>query len=169
MKPRFNLRNNNQPAIRVGRTLEGTIFEIIAAVLIVIMWVVTFILWSRSPESVPTHFGVTGTADAYGNRSAMLIMAAVGTLVTVIMLVSAYSPSKTINMPVNVRTPRQFMIVIRMTRILAVITPLLFTSIACMMAYPDSQLAFIFLMVCFVSMIAVAIYSTVKVGRAKNG
>ena len=64
MKQRINLRNNNQPAIRVGRTLEGTIFEIIAAVLIVIMWVVTFILWSRSPETVPTHFGVTGTAEA---------------------------------------------------------------------------------------------------------
>ena len=48
MKLIFNKRNNEQPAIKVGRTLEGTIFEIVTAVLIIVMWVVAFILWSRS-------------------------------------------------------------------------------------------------------------------------
>lgn len=169
MKLIFNKHNNEQPAIKVGRTLEGTIFEIVTAVLIIVMWVVAFILWSRSPETIPTHFGANGSADSYGDRSTMFLIPAIGTVVSIILLVSAYLPSKMINMPVNMRTPHQFMIAIRMVRIIAVVITLMFMSISFMMAFPHSRLPFICLMVTFVTMIAVVIISTVMVGRAKNG
>lgn len=168
MRLKLNNRNNNQPDIRVGRTLEGTIFELVTAVLVVIMWIVAIVLWSRSPETVPTHFDISGSADSYGDRATMLIVPAIGTIVSLLLLVSAYRPAKMINMPVNVRTPRQFMIVIRMTRILAVVITLMFISITLMTAFPSSKLPFIFLMTTFVCMIAILIYFTIKVGRAKD-
>lgn len=120
--------------IKVHRTVEGTIFEIVAAVLLVVLWVLTIVLWQKSDPVVATHFDLSGTPDGFGSRNHMFVTAVAGTLSTVLLLVSAYFP-RHINLPVGIGNIRQTTIAVRMVRVLAVTVALLFIGIPLSMTF----------------------------------
>lgn len=120
--------------IKVHRTTEGTIFEIVAALLLVVLWVLTVVLWQKSDPVVATHFDLSGTPDGFGSRNHMFVTAVAGTLSTVLLLVSAYFP-RHINLPVGISNIRQAAIAVRMVRVLAVTVALLFIGIPLSMAF----------------------------------
>lgn len=114
--------------IKVHRTTEGTIFEIVAALLLVVLWVLTVVLWQRCNSTIATHFDLTGTPDGFGSRNHMFVTAVAGTVSTVLLLVSAYFP-RFINLPVGISNIRQAATAVRMVRVLAVTVALLFIGI----------------------------------------
>ena len=115
--------------MRVGRTLEGTIFEIAFLVLAILVW--AFIVWlmSRAPDTVPTHFNLEGKADSWGSPTTILFPCVVTTVVGACLLLAAYFPH-TVNLPVEVKTPRQVALVIRMVRVMALELLLLTLALA---------------------------------------
>ncbi len=167
---RFRLTNfhDDKPHIKVGRTMEGNIFELVTVTLIIVMWVIALVVWNRSPESVPTHFSIDGTPDAYGSRSALLIIPVVGTLVSLLLLVGAYFPTRFVRLPVEVRTPGQCLLVVRMVRIMAVIAVPLFISIILMTTWPESKVPFGCMVGWLVLLIAVSVYYTVKIYQRRS-
>ncbi|HMM10759.1 MAG TPA: DUF1648 domain-containing protein [Bacteroidales bacterium] len=44
------------------------ILEVAAVVLLFVLWVYTFAVWSVLPETIPVHFNVKGQADGFGDR-----------------------------------------------------------------------------------------------------
>lgn len=159
----------NRPSVIVHRTKEGLVFEVISAVLIVLLWVIAVVLFLHSPEKVPTHFGADLEANAIGSKSVLLIMAAVGTFTTILMLVSAYFPHKMVNMPFEVTDVRQYAPIVQMTRVLAIETALLFISVVIMMgAYYKSVLPKILLPCVFVLIIITTIYYSVKAYKLRK-
>ena len=114
--------------IKVHRTTEGTIFEIVAALLLVVLWVLTVVLWQKSNPTIATHFDLTGTPDGFSSRNHMFVTAVAGTVSTVLLLVSAYFP-RFINLPVGISNIRQAATAVRMVRVLAVTVALLFIGI----------------------------------------
>lgn len=120
---------NNKLKVHVGRTLEGTLFEIAFLVLAILVWAVIVWLMSRAPETVPTHFNLEGKADSWGSPTTILFPCIITTVVGACLLLAAYFPH-TINIPVEVKTPRQVALVIRMVRVMALELLLLTLALA---------------------------------------
>ena len=106
--------------IKVNRTLEGTIFEFAFLVLLIAVWVFIIIALQKAPDVVPTHFDGADHPTSYDSKYSILFTTIVTSIGGIIMLGGAYFPHK-INMPVKVKTPRQYLLAIRMVRVLSLV------------------------------------------------
>lgn len=106
--------------IKVNRTLEGTIFEFAFLVVLIAVWVFIIIALQKAPDVVPTHFDAAGRATSYDSKFGILFATIFTTIGGVIMLGGAYFPH-TINIPVKVKTPRQYLLAVRMMRVLSLV------------------------------------------------
>ena len=137
----MKLKKDNRPAVKVNRTLEGTIFEIVVAAILIVSWVIIIINRNNLPASFP------------------FAQCIVTSLVSLGMLVAAYFPNS-INMPVQINTPRQYALAIRMVRIIGVILSLMPVT-----AYFHSMLSTVF---CVGGLVVVIIIFSVLIYRAKG-
>jgi hypothetical protein len=54
--------------------------------------------WGRLPETIPTHFGLDGKADAYGGKATLLVLPAMAAAIFVALTALAAYP-RMLNMP----------------------------------------------------------------------
>jgi len=101
--------------IKVYRTTEGTIFEIIFLVVLITVWTLLITYWHQAPDIIPTHFGIDGQPNDWGSKSGILIPCGITSLTGLVLMILAYFPHK-VNIPVTVSSPRQWPLVVRMTR-----------------------------------------------------
>lgn len=100
-------------------TREDLILEIIAAVLLVVMWGFTVWLYHVSPEKIPVHFNAAGEANGWGGRSELFIIAGIATAISVLMFCVSRGPSTIFNYPFRVTKDNiqiQHQIAVRMIR-----------------------------------------------------
>ena len=135
----MKLKKDNRPAVKVNRTLEGTIFEIVVAIILIISWVTIIMNRNNLPASFPFTQCITVSVVSLG------------------MLIAAYFPNS-INMPVQITTPRQYALVIRMVRLIGVILSLMPAT-----TYFHSMLSTVF---CVGGMVVVIIIFTVLIHKA---
>lgn len=114
--------------IKVNRTKEGTFFELAFLVLAVVVWVLVILMMKNAPSVIATHFDAHGNPNGYGSPWGLLVPCIITTVVGAGLLLGAYFPHS-LNMPVEVKTPRQYELLIRMTRIAAIIMLLLTLAI----------------------------------------
>ena len=136
----MKLKKDNRPAVKVNRTLEGTIFEIVVAAILIVSWVI--IIMNRN--NLPAWFPLT--------------QCIITSSVSLGMMVAAYFPNS-INMPVQINTPRQYALAIRMVRIIGVILSLMPVT-----AYFHSMLSTVF---CVGGLVVVIIIFSVLIYRAR--
>lgn len=136
----MKLKKDNRPAVKVNRTLEGTIFEIVVAAILIVSWVIIII----NRNNLPAWFPLT--------------QCIITSLVSLGMMVAAYFPNS-INMPVQINTPRQYALAIRMVRIIGVILSLMPVT-----AYFHSMLSTVF---CVGGLVVVIIIFSVLIYRAR--
>lgn len=116
--------------IKVNRTKEGTVFEIAFVMLAVIVWALIIWMLCKAPDVIATHFDGRGHPNGYGSPWGLVIPCIITTVVGAGLLVVAYHPHL-INMPVEMKTPRQYELGIRSTRVAALTLLLLTLSIPC--------------------------------------
>ena len=112
--------------IKVHRTTEATVFEIVFVVMTLIIWGLIIWLVHRAPDIVPTHFDASGEPNAYGSPVGITIPCALLTIGAIVCMVCAYFP-RHINMPFKIRNIRQVELSIRLLRVIGVtllLTPL---------------------------------------------
>ena len=136
----MKLKKDNRPAVKVNRTLEGTIFEIVVAAILIVSWVLIIMNRNNLPAWFP------------------LAQCIITSLVSLGMMVAAYFPNS-INMPVQINTPRQYALAIRMVRIIGVILSLMPVT-----AYFHSMLSTVF---CVGGLVVVIIIFSVLIYRAR--
>jgi uncharacterized membrane protein len=151
----------NKKIIKVHRTTEGTIFEVAFAILAVVVWGLVIWMISRAPDVIATHFDGHGRPNSYGSPWGLLVPCGIMTVVGIGLLVVAYFPHL-INMPVEVKTPRQYELAIRSTRILALILLLMTLAIPSTLLVFDNPSPWPVLG-CIGLMVAVAIYYCVRI------
>lgn len=165
----FRKNSGSDSTVKVNRTAEGTAFEIATAVLNVIMWGIIAWQWNRLPEQIVTKVDLMGNPTEYGERSDIIIMGAIGTVVSAIMCVSAYFPTSTINLPVKLNTPLRIALGVRLIRICAIFISLLFISIVTNAGGVSGDLSgfsFIVSLAIAVAMIVVIAIYSVKIHRS---
>lgn len=110
MKSKFFLHynKNNRPHVKITRTKTGTIIEVVALVMVVIMWAVVLTVNPRPTLNIPI----------------------LGTLLTGFFLVCAYHPRRTINLPFEIKNERQLVLMSDMVREMALPFPVLMLGVA---------------------------------------
>ena len=98
MENQFNIKE-----VKVHRTLEGTIFEIVSAIILVVVWVLAFTT------------KIFDGSEIQGKHIAIITM----TFATIVLLVGSYCP-RWINAGQELKNIRQVEIAIRTVRIMAV-------------------------------------------------
>ena len=136
----MKLKKENRPAVKVNRTLEGTIFEIVVAAILIVSWVIIIMNRNNLPAWFP------------------LAQCIITSLVSLGMMVAAYFPNS-INMPVQINTPRQYALAIRMVRIIGGILSLMPVT-----AYFHSMLSTVF---CVGGLVVVIIIFSVLLHKAR--
>ncbi len=96
------MRKDIREGMKLGRTCEGTVFDVVAAVLLVIMWAVSMWLVSHRDADIDQ----------------LVINCGIATATVPLMLLAAYRPAL-INVPVVITTLAQLRLLIRMERIAA--------------------------------------------------
>ena len=112
--------------------MEGTIFEIVFAIVAIIVWGVIIWLVHRAPDIVPTHFDASGNPNAYGSPIGATIPCVILTIGAIVMMVLAYFP-RHINMPFKITNIRQVELAIRQLRIVGITFLFLPLAVAYMM------------------------------------
>ena len=113
----------------MGRTLEGTIFEIVFVVLAIALWCYIAWLIGHAPSVIPTHFDAAGRADDWGSPVSTVFPCLMITVCGACMLLAAYFPGS-ISLPVKVENPMQIALAMRMARIVSLVMLLITLAIA---------------------------------------
>ena len=151
--------------IKVNRTKEGSVFEIAFTMLAVIVWALIIWMLIKAPDVVATHFDGRGHPNGYGSPWGLVIPCAITTVVGAGLLVVAYHPHL-INMPVEMKTPRQYELGIRSTRVAALTLLLLTLSIPCSLLLFESPSPWPVLGTVGL-LLAVAVYYSIRIYRAR--
>ena len=151
--------------IKVNRTKEGTVFEIAFVMLAVVVWALIIWMLCKAPDVVATHFDGRGHPNGYGSPWGLVIPCIITTVVGAGLLVVAYHPHL-INMPVEMKTPRQYELGIRSTRVAALTLLLLTLSIPCSLLLFESPSPWPVLGTVGL-LLAVAVYYSVRIYKAK--
>ena len=151
--------------IKVNRTKEGTVFEIAFVMLAVVVWALIIWMLCKAPDVVATHFDGRGHPNGYGSPWGLVIPCIITTVVGAGLLLVAYHPHL-INMPVEMKTPQQYELGIRSTRVAALTLLLLTLSIPCSMLLFESPSPWPVLATVGL-LLAVAVYYSIRIYRAR--
>ena len=103
-------------------TLSDRILELVALAMAFLMLILTGVLYSKAPDTVPIHFNFAGDADNWEDKSFYWILAGV-MLVGMAICASAAYNRKLVNLPVRLKEPvfyRQIGLIGRMCRIMTI-------------------------------------------------
>ena len=70
-----------RPKIKLTLSPFDKKLELASKLLFVVMWVLTFYIFFKSPTTIPTHFNVSGQADDFGNKLTLLILPILATVI----------------------------------------------------------------------------------------
>ena len=105
--------------VKVYRTKEATVFEIVFVLIAIIVWALIILMVYRAPDIVPTHFDASGKPNDYGSPVSVTIPCVLLMIGAIICMVCAYFP-RHINMPFKITNIRQVELAIRMLRVMGV-------------------------------------------------
>jgi uncharacterized membrane protein len=111
----FNIKE-----VKVHRTLEGNILELLFLVMMIAVWVLIIRFYISAPDSVPVHFDSAGRATSYDSKLAALLPCIFTTIAAIIAMGCAYFPHR-INIPIKITNIRQVQLAITMARIIGLL------------------------------------------------
>lgn len=71
----------NRPKIKIPLTKSDIFFEIASAIGLIVCWLLPALMFKNLPDTIPTHFGLNGKPDDWGNKASIFILPAILTLV----------------------------------------------------------------------------------------
>ena len=153
----------NKQKFKIGRSKEGTLFELTFIVVAILVWVAIIVMLNRLPDIVPTHFGPSGAPDAYGGKHQMLFPCILVSVMGACFLAGAYFPH-TLNLPgIKMTNLRQALLGVRMMRVMA----LLMLGLAAAIALDTVQGHIFYVLLAIVALLVVAVVFTVLIYKAR--
>jgi uncharacterized membrane protein len=120
-----------RPKPKIELTSADLVIEVAGWLMVALLWVATFWDYSGLPDQIPVHFGASGKADSFGNKTNLLMLPILGTVMYIGLTLLTRIPH-VFNYPAKI-TPenalRQYTNAIRMIRVLKFIVVLVFTLI----------------------------------------
>jgi len=109
------------------------------AFVLLVLWVVAFTQFMKSPETIATHFTFSGEPDRMGPRTVILLIALIGTAVaTALEFMALKSPANAANIPgidvAKKRSPKAVVYARRLCHVLALLLLLMMISVVCLLS-----------------------------------
>lgn len=112
-------------------TLSDRLLELVAAAMAVCMLVLTGVLYSKAPDTVPTHFNISMEADAWSGKGFYWVLAIIMLIGMAICASAAYN-RKLVNLPIRLKPAvfyRQIGLISRMCRVMTLVFGFIWLSI----------------------------------------
>jgi len=93
--------SENRPVIKLKISKAGYLLEIAAILGLIAMWTLAVTAYINLPEIIPTHFGINGKADDWGNKTSIFILPAISSVLIIGLTILNRYPH-IFNYPVNV-------------------------------------------------------------------
>jgi uncharacterized membrane protein len=87
-----SLSSEKRPVIDFSLTWKDKTLIVIATIPIIFMLIYIKISWSNIPEIIPTHFGFSGTPDAYGNKSSLFVIVVIAIMLHLLLAMLSKFP-----------------------------------------------------------------------------
>ena len=117
-----------RPRIRIELTVTDKAVEIIGWVALLAIWVLVISNYSNLPDTIPTHYNGMGNADGFGNKTNILILPIIASILFVGITIINKFPY-IFNYPTQITEEnalRQFTNATRMLRFMKLILVILF-------------------------------------------
>ena len=119
MKPSSEIR----PVLKLQLNTTDYALEAIAILGIISLWVLAVVSYSSLPDSISTHFNISGQADDWGNKASVFILPVIGILVfTGISILSKFP--HIFNYPVKVTEENALQLYTKSVRIIRILKAL---------------------------------------------
>jgi uncharacterized membrane protein len=125
------MKKEQRPRLQIEPTPGDRIMEFAGWMMLALLWTITLWDYRGLPGEIPVHFGASGKADGFGNKSNLLMLPILGTVMYIGLTLLGRIPH-VYNYPGKI-TPenalRQYTKATRMIRVLKFIIVLVFTLI----------------------------------------
>lgn len=150
-------------------TLSDRLLEVVAAAMAVTLLVLTGILYSKAPDTVPSHFNAAMKADDWSGKDVYWVMAVIMLFGMGICAIAAYH-RKMVNLPIRLKPEvfyRQIGLIGRMCRLMTIGFGLIWLAIllamsASFMGLPEEATVTL-IPLAVALMIGVALFYTLKI------
>ena len=150
-------------------TLSDRLLELVAAAMAVCLLVLTGVLYSKAPDTVPSHFNFAGEIDGGSGKEVYWIIAAVFVVMMIICASAAYN-RKLVNLPIRLKEAvfyRQIGLISRMCRIMTLVSGVLWLSVLLAMSADTVglplEVAVSFIPMAVILMLGVVLFYTLKI------
>ena len=149
--------------------LSDRLLELVAAAMAVCLLVLTGVLYSKAPDTVPSHFNFAGEIDGWSGKEVYWIMAAVFVVMMVICASAAYN-RKLVNLPIRLKPAvfyRQIGLISRMCRLMTLVSGVLWLTVLLAMSADTVglplEVAISFVPMAVILMLGVIMFYTLKI------
>jgi len=95
------LNNGKRPKLKIPLSLEEKILILIGTLSIIAMLLYLCIMWGEIPDIIPTHFGLSGDPDRFGNKNSLFALPIIAIIMHILFVVLS-KMSYYFNYPVSV-------------------------------------------------------------------
>ena len=156
-------------------TLSDRILELVAAAMAVLLLILTGVLYSKAPDTVPSHFNLAMEADAWSGKGVYWVLAVIMLIGMAVCASAAYN-RKLVNLPVRLKPEvfyRQIGLISRMCRIMTLVFGLIWLAVLLAMSARfiglPADVTVVLIPMVVVLMLGVVLFYTLKIwwiGRA---
>ena len=150
-------------------TLSDRILELVAAAIAVLLLVLTGVLYSKAPDTVPSHFNLAMEADAWSGKGVYWVLAVVMLIGMAICASAAYN-RKMVNLPIRLKPEvfyRQIGLISRMCRVMTLVFALIWLAVLLTMSARfiglPADVTVVLIPVAVVLMLGVVLFYTLKI------
>jgi uncharacterized membrane protein len=123
--------SENRPILKIKLARVDILIEIIAFLLLIACWLIPALMFGKLPAIIPTHFGINGKVDDWGNRASIFILPSINLIMFIGLSILNKFPH-VFNYPVKVTNENAMQLYTkssRLIRIIKLIIDVIFLSI----------------------------------------
>ncbi len=150
-------------------TLSDRLLELVAAAIALCLLVLTGVLYSKAPDTIPTHFNLAMEPDAWSGKGHYWILAIIMLVGMMICATAAYN-RKMVNLPIRLKPEvfyRQIGLISRMCRIMTIAFGLIWLTVLLAMSASfiglSEELAVTLIPLSVLLMVGVVVFYTLKI------
>ena len=156
-------------------TLSDRILELVALAMATLLLVLTGVLYSKAPDTVPSHFNLAMEVDGWSGKGVYWVLAVIMLIGMAVCASAAYN-RKLVNLPVRLKPEvfyRQIGLISRMCRIMTLVFGLIWLAVLLAMSASfiglPADVTVVLIPMVVVLMLGVVLFYTLKIwwiGRA---
>ena len=94
-------KSEKRPKLKISLSWKEKMLILISTFCVIAMWVYLYIVWSNLPSIIPIHFGISGAPDRFGNKSSVLLLPIIASIMHILLVFLSKMP-RCFNYPVKV-------------------------------------------------------------------